>query len=46
MEVSVTPEQQAVLQQLGVTANEFIFYHARRIDGRHVSYSQILSKAS
>jgi hypothetical protein len=41
MDGFVTPEQQAALNQLGVTKAQFVFYHARRIDGRYVGYCAI-----
>lgn len=33
----VTLEQQAALDSLGVTKDQFVFYHARRIDGRYLT---------
>ena len=36
MTMPLSPEQQTGLDQLGVTLEQFQFYHARRIDGRYV----------
>ncbi|CCA74685.1 hypothetical protein PIIN_08636 [Serendipita indica DSM 11827] len=39
MTTTLSPEQQAGLNALGVTLEQFQFYHARRIDGRYLTQS-------